>query len=130
MPGCVELIDRTCEHVFVGDHGTPGGRLKRALRTGDPLTAMSAAADVNRLVVDDALALAILLLRADDARGSRAAARALGRYVLELTRVDLDELALLVDGFERVTRGEREPYGLQIAFDARRLRAAREQLDR
>jgi hypothetical protein len=38
-----------------------------------------------------------------------------------------DELALMVDGFERVARGEAQPY---LALDARQLREARKQLAR
>jgi hypothetical protein len=91
------------------------------------LLAISAAAAMERMALDDALALAILLLRAGDRRGTRAAARALGRYATELHRVDLDELALMVDGLERVARGEAQPY---LALDARQLREARKQLAR
>jgi hypothetical protein len=58
---------------------------------------VTAAVAKKRLVLDDALASALLLLRADDARASRAAARAVGRYALERPRVDLAELALLVE---------------------------------
>jgi hypothetical protein len=83
---------------------------------------------MERMALDDTLALAILLLRARDQRGTRAAARALGRYATELNRVDLDELALMVDGLERVARGEAQPYRLGIALDARQLREARQQL--
>jgi hypothetical protein len=109
--------------------GTPQGRLRRALASGDPLTAVTAAADCKQLVLDDALALALLLLRADDARGSRAAARAVGRYALELPRVDLAELGLLVDGFDRLASGGSD-LGLRLLLDRRGLPSAQEQLDR
>jgi hypothetical protein len=82
------------------------------------------------MALDDALALAILLLRAGDRRGTRAAARSLGRYAIELHRVDPDELALMVDGLERVARGEAQPDRVSIALDARQLREARKQLAR
>jgi hypothetical protein len=113
----------------VGNAGTPQGRLRRALQIGDPLIAVTAAAGCERLVLDDALALALLLLRADDARGSRAAARAVGRYALELPRVDLAELGLLVDGFERLAAGGSE-LGLRLLLDRRGLASAQEQLNR
>jgi hypothetical protein len=116
--------------VFVGNAGSPQGRLRRALAVGDPLIAITAAADVERVVLDDALALAVLLLRGSDARGSRAAARAAGRFALEQSRVDLDELALLVSGLERMLGGAGAPLGLRLALERRGLRAAREQLDR
>jgi hypothetical protein len=115
--------------VFVGNAGTPQGRLQRALQIGDPLTAITAAGDCQRLVLDDALALALLLLRADDARGGRAVARAVGRYALELPRVDLAELALLVSGFERLASGGSD-LGLRLLLDRRGLPSAQEQLDR
>jgi hypothetical protein len=117
------------EHTFDGKCWEPGRSLVwKALATGNPLLAISAAAAMERMALDDALALAILLLRAGDRRGTRAAARALGRYATELHRVDLDELALMVDGLERVARGEVQPYRLCIALDARQLREARQQL--
>jgi hypothetical protein len=121
---------RSCEHTFVGNAGSPQGRLRRALAVGDPLIAVSAASDVERLVLDDALALAVLLVRRSDARGSRAAARAAGRFALEQRRVDLDELALLVSGLERMLGGAGAPLGLRLALERRGLRAAHEQLDR
>ena len=114
--------------MFVGNAGSPQGRLRRALAIGDPLIAITAASDVERLVLDDALALAVLLLRSSDPRGSRAAARAAGRFALEQPRVDLDELALLVSGLERVLGGADAPLALRLALERRGLRAAREQL--
>ena len=120
----------SCEHVFVGLAGTPQGRLRRALAVGDPLIAITAASDVERLVLDDALALSVLLLRSSDRRASRAAARAVGRFALEQPRVELDELALLVSGLERMLDGGGAPLGLRLALERRGLRAAREQLDR
>jgi hypothetical protein len=121
---------RPCEHVFVvGNAGTPQGRLSRALSAGDALIAVTAAADCKQLVLDDALALGLLLLRSGDARGARAAARAVGRYALELPRVDLDELGLVVAGLDRLARGE-TALGLRLLLDRRGLPSAREQLDR
>jgi hypothetical protein len=123
-------LSESCEHTFdLGNAGTPQGRLRRALASGDPLTAVTAAADCKHLVLDDALALALLLLRAADARGSRAAARAVGRYALELPRVDLAELGLLVDGFDRLAAGGSD-LGLRLLLDRRGLPSAQEQLDR
>jgi hypothetical protein len=113
----------------VGNAGTPQGRLRRALASGDPLLAVTAASDVERLVLDDALSLALLLLRTGDVRGSRAAARAAGRYALELPRVDLDELALVIAGFDRLAHGD-GALGLRLLLDRRGLPSAREQLDR
>jgi hypothetical protein len=66
---------RTCVR---GQRRNFAGRLQRALQIGDPLTAITAAADCERLVLDDAPALALLLLRTDEARGGRAVARAVG----------------------------------------------------
>jgi HAMP domain-containing protein len=113
----------------MGNAGTPQGRLRRALASGDPLLATTAAADVERLVLDDALALAVLLTRACDRRGSRAAARAAGRYALELPRVDIEELGLLVAGFDRLARGD-GALGLRLLVERRGLPAVMEQIDR
>ena len=114
----------------MGDAGSPQGRLRRALAAGDPLLAITAATDVERLVLDDAVALAVLLVRGSDPRASRAAARAAGRFALEQPRVDIDELALLVAGLDRMLGGAAAPLGLRLALERRGLRAACEQLDR
>jgi hypothetical protein len=113
----------------MGDAGTPGGRLQRALATGDPLIAITAAGELTSLNLDCSLALAVLLVRAGDRRGGRAAARAAGRYALELPRVDIDELALMVAGFDRLAHGG-TALGLRLLLDRRGLPSAREQLDR
>ena len=39
----------------MGNAGTPQGRLRRALAVGDPLIAVTAAADVQRVMLDDVL---------------------------------------------------------------------------
>ena len=114
----------------MGNAGSPQGRLRRALAGGDPLIAITAAGDLEHLVLDDALALAVLLVRASDQRASRAAARAAGRFALEQPRVDLDELALVLSGLERMLGGAVAPLGMRLVLERRGLRAAREQLDR
>jgi hypothetical protein len=85
---------------------------------------------MRRIGLDDALALAVLLLRAEDKRGSRPAARAVGRFALEQRNVDLDELALIVAGLDRVRLADQPPLALRLLLDRRGMRGALDQLDR
>ena len=63
------------------------------------------------------------------AGAGRAAARAAGRYAHELPRVDIEELGLLVAGFDRLARGD-GALGLRLLVERRGLPAVMEQIDR
>jgi hypothetical protein len=61
--------------VFVGSNGSAYRRFQMALATGNPTIALSAAADLPRVTVENALALLLLLRDRDPGRYERAALR-------------------------------------------------------
>jgi hypothetical protein len=77
--------------LFVTSEGSPYGRLRRALDTGNARIALAAAADLPHVGLADALELLLLLLDSEPARFERAALRWHGRYCREVTDVDLAE---------------------------------------
>jgi hypothetical protein len=79
--------------VFVGEKGTPRGRFQRAIERGNLMGAESAARELGRLSLSDALALLLLIARKDPTRYSRAAARWHARFVFE-RRVCLEDAEL------------------------------------
>ena len=64
--------------------GSPYGRFRRALDSGNSLQALSAAAELKSVALSDALELVLLLARKDAARFQRAALRWHARYCQEL----------------------------------------------
>jgi hypothetical protein len=70
-------------------------QFQRALRTGNPTLALDAARELERLTLEDALGLC-MLLRRDARRYERAAARWLSRYHAEVEGVTLAEIADLL----------------------------------
>jgi hypothetical protein len=72
-------------------------QFQRALRTGNPTLALDAARELERLTLEDALGLCILLRR-DARRYERAAARWLSRYHAEVegTLAEIREIADLL----------------------------------
>ena len=94
--------------------GSPHGRFRRALASGDPLLIRTAAAEVGHVDLGDALAVCRALHAADDPAYERAAVRFLARFCLEagpdrLSDVDAALRALAAGG-----RGE-------LAADFRRV---------
>jgi hypothetical protein len=65
----------------MGEAGSPYARLRRALATGNALLAWTAAAEVDRVPLEDALLLVLLVV--DEPRYPGAAVRWLGRLCLE-----------------------------------------------
>ena len=84
---------RRCERTFGTSQGSPYRRLEFALATRNPTIALSAAADLPRVRVQDALALTLLLRDVDPARCERAALRLEQLLVREL-RLSLTEAQL------------------------------------
>jgi hypothetical protein len=82
-----------CEHMFVlTSDGSPYTRFKRALATGNLNLIRSAAAELPRVGLPDALEVC-LLMRDQDRRGfERAAVRWLGRFALEARNVTIEAL--------------------------------------
>ena len=79
--------------------GSAYTRFQRALATRNPLLIRTAAAELPRVELGDALAIALVLLDVEPDRYGRAAARWHARFCLEVKGVDLAEsgavLALL-----------------------------------
>jgi hypothetical protein len=82
-----------CSHM--GERGSAYARLKRSLATGNPTIAWAAAAELDRVPLDDALALLLMLVGRDTERLERASARWLGRACLELEGLRLPEAQLI-----------------------------------
>ncbi len=79
--------------------GSPHGRFQRTLERGDVLEALGAAHQLGRLTLADALGLTVLLAERDPARYERAAVRWLGRWLLEVGGVELEEAQLVAAAF-------------------------------
>jgi hypothetical protein len=75
--------------------GRPGSWLTDALQRGDLATALGEASEISNLNLGDALALVVLMAARRHATFDRAAARWVGRLVLE-HRLTLDELRVAV----------------------------------
>jgi hypothetical protein len=71
-------------------------QFQRALRTGNATLALDAARELERLTLEDALGLC-MLLRRDARRYQRAAARWLSRYHAEVDGVTLTEIREIAD---------------------------------
>lgn len=71
-------------------------QFQRALRTGNATLAVDAARELERLTLEDALGLC-MLLRRDGRRYQRAAARWLSRYHAEVEGVTLTEIREIAD---------------------------------
>jgi hypothetical protein len=78
--------------------GHPHARFRRALRTGNVLIAETAARDLGRLTLEDALDLC-LLYRSQPERYERAVARWIARLIAERPGLRLSELEVVAAGF-------------------------------
>ena len=87
-----------CEHVFDDVPGHPHARFRRVLATRNARVAEAAARDLKRVGLADALEL-VLLYRDDPERYERAAARWIGRLVIERPRLRLSEVELAAGAF-------------------------------
>ena len=83
---------QSCEHMFVNldrdervvtSAGSAYARFRRALEGGTPLMVKAAAAELARIGLDDALAVCLLFLDREPQLFPRAAARWVGRLMLE-----------------------------------------------
>jgi hypothetical protein len=79
----------------MGEAGSAYARLRRSLATGNPALAWAAAAELDRVPLDDALALVLMLVGRDPDRLERASTRWLGRACLELDGLRLSEAQLI-----------------------------------
>jgi hypothetical protein len=79
----------------------PNSVLQRAIRTGDAALALRAAGELQRVDIEDAFAIC-LLLRADQARYVRVCLRWLDRYAAEVDGATLNDLQQLASGFHLI----------------------------
>jgi len=103
----------------VGNAGTPHGNFRKALATGNPLIATSAALEAGRLGLADALALTLLYRDQDPARYERAAVRWHSRFCAEARNVTHEDaqLALAALAALRGVRPESGARALVALFD-------------
>ncbi len=78
--------------MFVSIKGSPYERFRRALASGNLHLVHTAALELPKVHLDDALAICLLMGRQGDDRYDRAAVRWLARLSLETPRVGLDDL--------------------------------------
>jgi hypothetical protein len=77
--------------------GSPYARFRRALELGNELLVLSAARELPRIALDDALRICLVLRDGDPQRYERAAVRWLGRFALEAHQVTIEALRLAAD---------------------------------
>jgi hypothetical protein len=83
----------------VTSDGSPYARFRRALETGNELLVVSAARELPRIALNDALRIC-LVLRNDPERYERAAVRWLGRFALEARGVTIGDLRGAADALD------------------------------
>jgi hypothetical protein len=91
---------RTCVRVSIKGH--PYRWFRAALERRDLLGVRSAAAELGRVSLTDALSIVVLMAERDDRALDRAAARWLGRLLLERPSVTLSEARLALTALETV----------------------------
>lgn len=69
--------------MFVTSQGSPHARFRRALTTGNLVIVEAAARELPQVALDDALAILVMLANVGDPRFDRAAARWIGRLLVE-----------------------------------------------
>jgi hypothetical protein len=72
--------------------GTPYGRFLRALDSGNEVLILSAARELPRVALNDALRICLVLRDGDPDRYGRAAVRWLGRFALEASDVTVNAI--------------------------------------
>jgi len=120
----------SCEHTFaVTSDGSAVIRLRRAIATRNTFLIRTTAAELPRVDLGDALAIALVLLDVEPERYGRAAARWHARFCLEVKGIDLHEsgtvLALLggLNGRTQIAAAQAlacvcETHGLRAAVRA------------
>ncbi len=94
--------------------GSPYFRFRRALATRNPLLIRSAAAELPRIDLADALAICLALADADDDAYGRAAARLQARWTRELPGVSLEEAHALGAALQALRTPETAAMGHQL----------------
>ena len=85
--------------------GTPHGRFQRAIRDRHLRRASTAARELGTFSLADALALTLLTAEIEDVRWPRAAARWLGRFIVESPAVTIGEAGLAATAVHELVAG-------------------------
>jgi hypothetical protein len=93
-----------CEHAFVSPERSPYVRFRRSLETRRLDDALAAAADVAWLNVDDALEILVLMAQEADPRFDKAAARWVGRLLVQTPPMTLKQVRWVVAMVEQLPR--------------------------
>ena len=80
--------------------GSPYSRFRRALQTGNELLVLTAARELPKIALDDALRICLVLRDGDPDRYDRAAVRWLGRFALEGRAVTIRDLRVAAEALE------------------------------
>jgi hypothetical protein len=104
---------RECERS-VTSQGSAHSRFRRALTTGNPVLIRSAARELPRIDLPDALAVCVALAAAGDEGFSRAAARFQARWSTELSGVSLEEAQALGSALQALGNPETALVGRRV----------------
>lgn len=103
--------------------GSPYGRFRRALETGNELLVIAAARELPQVGLADALRVVLIFRDGDPDRYERAAVRWLGRFALEARGVTIDALRAAADALdtlpERATEAMEQLQRLCISHGVR-----------
>jgi hypothetical protein len=80
--------------------GNPYTRFRRALDTGNETLVLTAARELPKVALDDALRICLVLRGGDSERFERAAVRWLGRFALEAREVTINDLRLAANALD------------------------------
>jgi hypothetical protein len=86
--------------------GTPQGRFQRAIRARDLRWATMAARELDQVSLGNALALTLLTAEVGDDRWPRAAARWLGRFIIESPAITIGEAGLAAAAIQELAGRE------------------------
>lgn len=95
----VKRLTALCEHTFV-KHGSAYGRFRRALDSGNEVVILSAARQLPRVPLSDALRICLVLRDSDPDRYERAAVRWLGRFALEARDVTVNAVRAAAEALD------------------------------
>jgi hypothetical protein len=98
--------------MFVTSDGSPYTRFRRALETGNELLVVSAARELPRIALDDALRICLVLRNGDPDRYDRAAVRWLGRFALEGQKVTIRDLRSAADALDMLPEPEQAEWAI------------------
>ncbi len=94
--------------MFVTSDGSPYGRFRRALGTGNELLVLAAARELPQVGLDDALRICVVLRDGNPDRYERAAVRWLGRFALEAQNATIDDIRAAADALDALPDGPSE----------------------